>query len=267
MGISSGLSALDVRGCGQVTASSTGTLLSRFPGLKLNDTLKMDCKLITDAMVIQHAECPPDLKAMNLVGCVNVTDVGVRRMAQCSQLQSVDLTGCGKATDVGVRSLVQRSHLQLNETLKVDRRLVTDAVVIQYAECRPDLKSVDLAGCVNMTDVGVKSLAQCAQLQSADLAGCVKVTDAGVQSLAQCPQLQSVNLQRCDEVTDAGVQGLAQCPQLQSVNLQQCGNVTDAGVQGLAQCPQLQSVNLDGCDKVTDAGGAALRQAGVDVKA
>jgi hypothetical protein len=222
------------------------------------------CDWITDRFLLA-TNFSSGLTSVDFTKSANLTDVGVRRLAaQCPQLQSVNLQQCDKVTDAGAQSLAQCPQLQSVNLQGCDK--LTDAGVQGLAQC-PQLQSVNLRRCGKVTDAGVESLAQCPQLQSVNLSYCDKVTDAGVQRLAQCPLLQSVELTQCEEVTDAGVESLAQCPQLQSVNLAGCAKVTDAGVQGLAQCPQLQSVNLGGCGKVTDAGKAALRQAGVEVRA
>ena len=95
------------------------------------------------------------------------------------------------------------------------------------------------------------------QLQSLDISDCGNITDAGITALANgLPQLQSLNIYGCNKITGAGITALANgCPQLQSLNISGCGNITNEGIRALASgLPQLQSLNIGGCDNVTDEG-------------
>ena len=69
------------------------------------------------------------------------------------------------------------------------------------------------------------------QLQSLNIQCCGNITDEGVSALANgCPQLQSLDICWCDKITDEGVRALASgCRQLQSLDIRECRNITDAG--------------------------------------
>ena len=120
----------------------------------------------------------------------------------------------------------------------------------------------------------------CPQLSSLDLSGCNQITDACVIALSQgCPQLSSLNLYDCEQITDAGVAALLQgCPDLKfrdfrdiagdqclQVMIERNPEMTELDLGGLQYrsrtrcvialsqgCPQLSSLNLSGCD--TDHG-------------
>jgi hypothetical protein len=80
------------------------------------------------------------------------------------------------------------------------------------------------------------------QLQSLNISHCGNITDEGIRALATgCPQLQSLNISHCGNITDEGIKALATgCTQLQSLDISGCVNITDTGIRALATgCPQL----------------------------
>ena len=81
---------------------------------------------------------------------------------------------------------------------------VTDECILKAVTGRFEGLSEDVSGRNMIRDSGVSALSGgCGQLRSIDLADCVEVTDAGVIALgAGCGQLQSINLSHC-RVTDA----------------------------------------------------------------
>ena len=126
----------------------------------------------------------------------------------------------------------------------------------------PSLLSLDLHGCINVTDVVISSLSVgCSELQEIIVSECTRIGDAGIVAVADhCPKLCVINLSNCQNITDAGIIVLAHgCPQLSSIDLSSCHDITDAGMIALAQgCPQLSSINLYNCSNITDAGMIAL---------
>ena len=135
------------------------------------------------------------------------------------------------------------------------QRMVDDAAVAGVVSKCPQLSSLSLSYCGNITDVAVMAVASgCPQLSSLSLGGCSNITDAAVVAVALgCPQLTTLSLGQGgtpdrDEITDAAVVAVASgCPQLSSLSLGGCRNITDAAVVAVASgCPQLSSLSLWG---------------------
>lgn len=79
-------------------------------------------------------------------------------------------------------------------------------------ELFPQLQSLNLAGCMNLTDAGLARLAKLTGLRSLNLSGC-QITAAGLAHLWPLTELKSINLVGCDGVSDddlarVGLQGL-----------------------------------------------------------
>ena len=147
---------------------------------------------------------------------------------------------------------------------------ITDLAVMAVASGCPQLSSLSLGGCSNITDVAVMAVASgCPQLSSLDLTYCYNITDAAVVALVSGCQLTTLSLSSCFKttdltycynITDAAVVAVALgCPQLSSLNLPGCSNITDAAVVAVASgCPQLSSLSLGGCRNITDAAVVAV---------
>ena len=89
-----------------------------FSGCKYN--LGNDC-------LIQVVKTYPSLQSLNLIGCREVTDVGITKIGEgCPQLQSLNLCECEEVTDVGITKI---------------------------GEGCPQLQSLDLSGCSEVTDL------------------------------------------------------------------------------------------------------------------
>lgn len=93
----------------------------------------------------------------------------------------------------------------------------------------------------------------CPQLTSVDLLGCIGITDLGLSLLGEaCPRLESINLHDCHSISNNGLYELARkCPQLKHIDLIFCNALTDEGISALARCPLLQSIRLDYSHEIT----------------
>ena len=137
-----------------------------------------------------------------------------------------------------------------------------DAAVMAMASGCPQLTTLDLCNCDNITDAAVAAVASgCKQLTTLDLGCCDNITDAAVVAVASgCKQLTTLKLEDCSKITDAAVVAVASaCKQLTRLNLSGCSNITDEAVVAVASgCKQLSSLRLFGCLKITEAAKAEL---------
>ena len=102
------------------------------------------------------------LRQLDLSGCTSITDNAIKHFALAQQgapaLRDVSLSNCANLTDKSLRSLAS-----LCATGKLER--------------------VAVAECANMTDHGVIGLAQlCRAITSIDVSGCVLLSDRAVAS-------------------------------------------------------------------------------------
>ncbi|MDR3108997.1 MAG: leucine-rich repeat domain-containing protein [Planctomycetaceae bacterium] len=116
--------------------------------------------------------------------------------------------------------------------------------------------SIDLSGCVNITDAGLEALKNknAAGLLELDLDGCRKVTDKGLEHIKGLKKLRDLDLSRCGQITDAGLIHLKGLTKLRDLDLSRCEQITDAGLIHLKGLPELREIDIAGCSKITDAG-------------
>jgi len=168
------------------------------------------------------------LKFISLKNCKLITDAGVSELIRdCPQLTDLNLSTCAKLTRIGVGAALQ--HLNLLQSLNLSGFKALHPIMLPLCPYRllPNLTSMDLSF-TDLKDediVGVSNY--CANLKNIRLAGCTEVTDAALSSLAKnCKKLTAIDL--CRElgstqpmrITMAGIEEIAKnCPELHKVNV------------------------------------------------
>eukprot|EP00971_Amphidinium_carterae_P192676 3823553-Amphidinium_carterae.1 len=120
-------------------------------------------------------------------------------------------------------------------------------------------RSVQLAGCMQVTDAGVEHVAcKCAaELREIDLSGCVQLTDEAVKHIyLRCgTQLQSINASDT-QITDGAVETMVDwCRHLRQIKLAGCKRISDQAVRfrtDTCKLLDLESLDLSGCTQLTD---------------
>ncbi|PPD95626.1 hypothetical protein GOBAR_DD07325 [Gossypium barbadense] len=130
-----------------------------------------------------------NLTKLNISGCTSFSDEGLEYLTKfCRKLKILNLCGCVKAaTDCALQAIGQNCNM---------------------------LHSLNLGWCDNVGDLRVTSLAYgCPDLRCLDLCGCVRITGIafiGVIALASgCLYLRSLGLYYCRNITDRAMYSLA----------------------------------------------------------
>jgi bacterioferritin-associated ferredoxin len=172
------------------------------------------------------------VRTLHLKASLDVNDDVLRALAPLTGLTSLDLSGCVQVTDEGLR-----------------------AALAPLAR----LTSLNLAYCSGLTDKGVRALLPpFTTLTSLNLADCCGVTNEGVKALGSLTALTSLNLASCNRLTDEAVRAQTQLRSLTSLNLTHCHWLSNEGVRALASLTALTSLYLSGCNRVTKEGLKAL---------
>jgi len=66
----------------------------------------------------------------------------------------------------------------------------------------PSLRSLNISGCVAVTDIGIMMVAQLSQLTSLDMPWCLKITNVGLQALTPLTKLANLNISGCQLITE-----------------------------------------------------------------
>jgi len=122
----------------------------------------------------------------------------------------------------------------------------------------PSLKYLQIGNSGDLTDEGVRHLAQMSQLEELEMGGPEsKITDRGLEALRSLSVLRKFDMGWAPQITDAGVRNLASCDHLESVNLM--GTLTgDGAIRALAGKPRLRHFQTG--RNVTDRGIALLHE-------
>jgi IQ calmodulin-binding motif/Leucine Rich repeat len=141
---------------------------------------------------------------------------------------------------------------------------VTDEMLDVMCTRLFNLRSLNLARCSKITNLGLRTLSQscAATITSLDLSHCTALNSEGLAWIGGaigfgggCCKLQSMNLSNCTAVEDRGLVSLSQgCKQLRFISLASCSAVRDRGVIKLVQSSShLAVINLSECSNLSNA--------------
>ena len=175
-------------------------------------------------------------------------------------LTSIDLAYCEDVTDMGLALLITKCHdLQPDDVLSFAKG---DKFLSEVADHRPDISSIDLTDCYNVTDKGLAKLMQkCKNLHPNDVISGEK-GDFFLSAVAEHqPHLTNIDLIDCP-VTDAGLaEVMVKCKDMHP-------NAVKSYAKGdifLTACANhhndITVINLKGCKAVTDDGLGKLMNA------
>lgn len=143
---------------------------------------------------------------------------------------------------------------------------VTDVGLRAVSQSLPLLTSLNLTYCVNVTDEGMRAVAELSALVTLNLMQCFKITDEGLRNIRALPSLTTLSVRLCRKVTAAGMDQISQLPSLTSLNLSHCSNVTDDGLRALTDVLGLNFLDLRHCPKFTEEGVQWMRRVDPSLK-
>ncbi|MBN2295420.1 MAG: hypothetical protein JXM70_23515 [Pirellulales bacterium] len=202
----------------------------------------------------------PSLRAVRLVGA-NITDDGVDSLLTLPSLVELDIRNCAGVTRKSIEKMASKKTLR---TLKVggaaldDKSLqliadmrnitalsietspVTDAGVAQLGKL--PLKSLTLYQCPNLTDTGLKVLADHKELKQLTLRD-LPAKGTALALLPHPEKLISLKMAQ-SRITDAEVAHLAKMTNLEQLDLGETA-ITDASVDMLAKLNSLKKLTVN----------------------
>ncbi|WIA29665.1 hypothetical protein OEZ86_012149 [Tetradesmus obliquus] len=213
------------------------------------------------------------LQVLDLSGCIELTDAGVRHLAGLSSLHSLQLPnamkiGAGAVAEVAKFTALQHlnlrgcSQLQDCHLLQLLRRLtclqtlhlqscsgLTGSFLPEVCSALVNLKTLNLAYCPGLYPGQLSYLSVLPALQQLDVTGGSAVS--GVEALLLLGKLQ--HLKQLQVL--AGFSGLSS---LRSLSIISCQGFSGSGFSTWGGLQELTRLNLSGCGGVCDAGVAAL---------
>ena len=186
-------------------------------------------------------------------------------------LEALNLSGCYNVTDSGLTNALSQEFPALTELNLSLCKQVTDASVSRIAQCLKNLEHLELGGCGNITNNGLMLISWgLKKLKKLDLRSCWHISDQGIAHLAGFNRengdgnlaLEHLGLQDCQKLSDEALRHVSEgLTTLKSINLSfSC--ITDSGLKHLAKMSSLQELDLRSCDNISEIGMAYLAEGG-----
>ncbi|KAJ7958817.1 F-box/LRR-repeat protein [Quillaja saponaria] len=194
---------------------------------RLREVLLRRRKNIGNAGIIPLVNTANNLTHLDLGWCNLIADQALETIGAANLIAVLNLQGCSLITDHGLASLA-------------------------FGSSSRSLKSLNLAECDRISDLGVSLLQKITSLEELNMAECgPKVTDLGCLSVSTIQTLKKMNLSWLVNVSDTTVVALAvNCPNLVSVDLTGCELITGAGIRAFANHGSLEALVLSSCYNV-----------------
>lgn len=255
-----------------VTNATVQEVVEAMPQLR---ALGLDgCVDVTDAGMWAVARTAVELRRLVLSGLPNLTHVGLRSISlRCRQLQWLDISRCPAIDDMGLRVIA--SGLWGLQTLHMrDCAAVHDGGLVELLSCCRRLTDLDVSRSPYLTDKALAAVARyCTEsggLRRFAYIGSNFCTDEGLAALAAAsPKLTALNLSYCNKLSGAGALSVfvARCRRLQTLALDGCKGLSSPHVAAAVRSlPQLRELFVAGCPGVKAAAYAAIARHGVGLE-
>jgi hypothetical protein len=258
--------------------SVTATVLSAtFPALQQLE-LKGCRKILDEDFIGLHRVST--LKAISLEGCDGVTDAVAFEIAALPRLRSLSLKHCVKITDAALWTLsgsldrmIRLKSLRGNNS---SASMSSSPMILSprtpggasssssynhpstttITSPIPPLETLDLSGCVLLTEHGFDCLPTAfPNLRELRVGGCNRVatvTDAALIGIGKCTRLHFLDLSGCSNITSTGLSNLSSLQNLKYLSLWNCLRLTSDSLEALAPCSALTELSLRGCQPMDD---------------
>ncbi|XP_076362661.1 protein AMN1 homolog isoform X1 [Tachypleus tridentatus] len=182
-------------------------------------------------------------------------------------LQVLNLSQCDAVGDEGLTNVkVCGSLKMLNlNAEKFSRHQITSKGLSEVFKSCTHLHSVEIRGCVSVTDEAIEHLAKyCSKLSILNIRDCTGLTDKSLKALGNHSSfLKSINFS-WTEMTDEGVLCLAfgLCSNtLKEIIMEKCLRLTDVAVEGvIVHCPSVVIFAFHGCPEIGSHSGEIVQE-------
>lgn len=171
------------------------------------------CKKLSDMTMSHLAEfCSNTLVSLNIQRCTRITDQGFVKWAdtQFPKLKALNLTDCSFLTDQAISHLVAAAPKINSLSLSFCCALSDNA--IEGLISLSDLQDLDASFCgAAVSDVSIRALLNSESSESMcslNLRGCVRITDTCAKTIMEMGHLSLLNISQCPGISATAKQAL-----------------------------------------------------------
>lgn len=173
----------------------------------------------------------------NHIWMINKTD------AEYYLPQLIQIVKWGDSPELLIKKIKDIQTNLLSNSQKRETRISLEDKIALALSAKNDLSFLDLSE-TQVTDAHLKQLSQMSNLKHLNLAACLNITDEGVHALIH---LESLNVSCCKNLTDGAFELLVN---LKFLDASCCDNLTNGAFKSLVN---LKFLKVRGCNKLTDA--------------
>jgi len=195
----------------------------------------------------------PQLKNLYLPGCVGLTDAFVPQLCkQCKDLEKIDLSFTNVSVGIIPAALINLKNIrELNLGDSKESSVPVDMGDENFT--RP-LVTLNLRNSPINDQMLDWVVSRCPEIETVILENCQNVTDHSIIRLAQkLKGLTTLDISFCDQITDSSLSALAENEdsKLKFLDLSYCYNVTTRGIKEVGlKCTRLESLVLNGVENI-----------------
>ena len=171
-------------------------------------------------------------------------------------LEKLFLVNWRSVTNQGIIEILNRSKSNLRE-LDLSRSKITGVGVEEGVNSLPNLEVLNLSGCLNLTERGMKEILRISRsnLRELDLSRS-KITGVGIEEgVNSLLNLETLKLSLCYNLTDGGLKEILRISgsSIRVLDISST-NITGQGFMDGVSLPMLEELNLSSCRELTDGG-------------
>ena len=243
--------------CMKNTGDITGRLPSTHPNLEklqLADWHELSDKGLMKILRRYRS----NLRELNLVGS-NITGVGIMRgVKSLPHLEFLNLASCNWLIDHGLVEMLTISRSRLRDLDLSSNRSITGIGLKKGVKSLPNLESLDLNCCSNLTDGGLVEILilSWTKLRYLDVSK-TSITGIGLKDgVKSLPNLETLILYRCKELVDGGLVEILRISgsKLSYLNVSRTSIKGIGLIEGVKSLPNLETLNLSRCESLENRG-------------
>ena len=123
-------------------------------------------------------------------------------------------------------------NINLKQFARESGQQINNMIIQEVCAVQPMMEELDLSDCVEVSDVGLWSLARhCTRIKALTLSGCHQLTQIGLRSISlRCCEITTLNFNYCHLLDDIALTVIATGAwKLQILLLRGCVGITDTG--------------------------------------